>query len=148
MTVRAANLTLRDFPNYPLPCRSHTNQSANVRLFRASYMIELQDAHIGFTAINAVMRGEVLRHSMAIARAVARGVYHPPLIMECLVSTIMTLAIFALTCPAAASKAIAMFGKTFERKQLMTNSTLLHGKNRTTRKCQHYCTRKSPSSIY
>jgi hypothetical protein len=148
MTVCAADLRLRDFSNYPLPCCSDPNQRADVRLFRTPYMIELQHTQIGFTAINAGTTAKILRNPAPIARTVARGVCHAPLIMKFFVSAIVSLAIFVLTCSAAASEAIAMLGKPFEWKQLMADSTLLHGKNRTIRKCHHYCTRGIPSSIY
>jgi hypothetical protein len=45
-------------------------------------VIELKDTHIGLTAIDAVMRGEVLRNSAPISCAVARRIYHAPLIMS------------------------------------------------------------------
>lgn len=104
-------------------------------------MIELEDTHIGFTAVDAMMRREVLRNSAPISRAVARRIYHAPLIMERFVSAIMSLTIFVLTCSAAASEPVAMFGKTLERKQLMTNPTFLHVEDRSTRECHQYCTR-------
>ena len=72
MTVRAADLTLRDFSNYPLPRRSYANQGADVRLFRASYVIELKNSHIGFTAVNAMMRAKILCTPRDSARGSAR----------------------------------------------------------------------------
>jgi hypothetical protein len=44
---------------------------------------------------------------------VTRGIYDAPLIVKDLVSAVMSLAVFVLTSPAAASEAVAMFGKTF-----------------------------------
>jgi hypothetical protein len=79
-------------------------------------VIELKDAQVGFTAINARMRAKILCNPALIARAVTRGVYHAPLIMNFLVSAIVSLAVFVLTGPAAASEAVAMFSKTVERK--------------------------------
>lgn len=76
-------------------------------------MIELKHTQIGFTAIDARVRAKILRNPAAIARAVARGVYDAPLVMDFLVPAIMSPAIFALTCSAAASEAVAMFGKPF-----------------------------------
>jgi hypothetical protein len=146
MTVCAADLTLRDFSNYPLPCRSYPNQSADVRLFRASYVIELKHTQIGFTAIDARVRAKIFRNPAAIARAVARGVYDAPLVMNVFVPAIISPAVFALTCSAAASEAIAMFGKMFERKHLVTNATVFHVEDGSTPKCHHYCTRQTPSS--
>jgi hypothetical protein len=90
MTVRAADLTLRDFSYYPLPCHSNPDQSVDVRFFNAPHVIELKDTHIGFSAIDAMMSGEVLRHCAPISCAVARRIYHAPLIMEHLVSAIVT----------------------------------------------------------
>jgi len=104
-------------------------------------VIELQHTQIGFAAINAGMTAKILPNPAPIARTVARGVCHAPLIMKFLVSAIVSLTIFVLTFSAAAREANAMLGEPFEWKQLMTNSTPLHGKNRTTRKCQLYCTR-------
>ena len=103
-------------------------------------MIELKNTHIGLTAIDAMMSGEVLRNSAPISCAVACRIYHTPSIMERLVSTIMGLTVFVLTCTAAAGQAIAMFGKTFERKHLMTHTTFLHVEDRSTQECQQYCT--------
>jgi hypothetical protein len=57
-------------------------------------VIELKDTH---------------SNPAAIARAVARGVYDAPLVMNFLVPAIMSPAVFALTCSAAASEAVAMF---------------------------------------
>jgi hypothetical protein len=60
-------------------------------------VIELKDAHIAFAAIDAMMRAKIRRNPAAIARAVARGVRHAPLIMPSLVPAIMGLAVFVLT---------------------------------------------------
>jgi hypothetical protein len=57
-------------------------------------VIELKDTH---------------SNPAAIARPVARGVYDAPLVMNFLVPAIMSPAVFALTCSAAASEAVAMF---------------------------------------
>jgi hypothetical protein len=110
-------------------------------------VIELKHAQIGFTAIDARVRAKILRNPAAIARAVARGVYDAPLVMDFLVPAIMSLAVFALTSSAAASEAIAMLGKTFERKYLVTNATFLHVEDRSTLKCHQYCTVESYRKI-
>lgn len=115
MTICTTYFTLRHLPGNPLPCPSALNRRADVKLFFAPHVIELQYTCVGLSAVHAGMQGKVFLDEFAVTYLIASLVHAAAMVVNLHVPAIVGLAVFALTGTAVAITIRAAHGNCITR---------------------------------
>jgi hypothetical protein len=93
MTVRAADLTLREFGAESFPAHAIANHDADVAFFFPSNMIEVENAEIALAALDATTSLKVFDHPFPVSLYISTPVDGAPRHVSLSVPTIVGLSI-------------------------------------------------------
>jgi hypothetical protein len=96
MTIRAAHYTFRDLFFYPSPACSTSDQHADIVILPTLHVIEVQDANIRLSTINAWVIKEIRESPFTIALSIARVIPYPATVVILRISPIVRSAIDSL----------------------------------------------------
>ena len=112
-----SDLTLREFGADSCPAHAVADHDADVAFFFPANMIEIENAKIVLTALDATASLEVFDHPFPVSLYVSTPVDSAPCHVGLTVQTIVGLVVFALTGPTGAVTIRAALGNRIARKQ-------------------------------
>ena len=97
VTVRAPDFTFCDLRRNPSPTHALCGHRSHVVDFIVTDVIELQHADVGFTAVYARMRKQILSHEDRVSLPISLLIDISPAVVKLRMTAIMSLRVFTLT---------------------------------------------------